>query len=165
MRFTYEIAAHPTRYDGVLFHSRLEARWAAFFDLSGWMWQYEPIDLKSWTPDFYVKFNCGHSECTGYHDLYVEVKPFRSIEEFKGHPAYELFYDYGRTFNYKISAVALFGAGPEFTYWEMSHGAGGGSEEVKNWVNNAYNQLPDKSCTVDELWKEAGNLVQYQGRR
>jgi hypothetical protein len=46
------LTAIPTRYRGVQFRSRLEARWAAFFDIAGWRWQYEPIDLDGWIPDF-----------------------------------------------------------------------------------------------------------------
>lgn len=44
--------AIPTTYGGVNFRSRLEARWAAFFDLLGWSWEYEPIDLAGYIPDF-----------------------------------------------------------------------------------------------------------------
>lgn len=39
------IASVPTTYGGVRFRSRLEARWAAFYDLLGWRWDYEPLDL------------------------------------------------------------------------------------------------------------------------
>lgn len=46
------LTAIPTRYGGVQFRSRLEARWAAFFDIAGWRWQYEPLDLDGWIPDF-----------------------------------------------------------------------------------------------------------------
>jgi hypothetical protein len=46
------IKAIPTIYEGVRFRSRLEARWAAFFDLAGWPWEYEPFDLEGWCPDF-----------------------------------------------------------------------------------------------------------------
>ena len=35
------IKAIETRYGGHLFRSRLEARWAMFFDLAGIPWQYE----------------------------------------------------------------------------------------------------------------------------
>jgi hypothetical protein len=42
--------------NGLLFRSRLEARWAAFFDLLGWPWEYEPFDLNGYTPDFLLKF-------------------------------------------------------------------------------------------------------------
>jgi len=34
--------AIPTRYAGCHFRSRLEARWAVFFDRLGVAWQYEP---------------------------------------------------------------------------------------------------------------------------
>lgn len=44
--------AIPTKYDGVQFRSRLEARWAAFFDIVDWKWDYEPIDLAGYIPDF-----------------------------------------------------------------------------------------------------------------
>lgn len=48
------IAAIPTMYAGVQFRSRLEARWAAFFDIVGLKWDYEPFDLAGWIPDFKV---------------------------------------------------------------------------------------------------------------
>ncbi len=35
-----------------VFRSRLQARWAAFFDRAGWPWLYEPIDLDGYIPDF-----------------------------------------------------------------------------------------------------------------
>ena len=75
----YTIAAHPTKYKGALFRSRLEATWAAFFDLCGAEWQYEPIDLRGWTPDFQVQYS-------GRLDVYAEVKPGRDEEEIQaGH--------------------------------------------------------------------------------
>ncbi len=39
-------------YAGVQFRSRLEARWAAMFDLLGWPWEYEPVDLDGYIPDY-----------------------------------------------------------------------------------------------------------------
>ena len=48
------IDAIPTVYAGVTFRSGLEARWAAFFDLLGIDWQYEPCRLDGWVPDFLV---------------------------------------------------------------------------------------------------------------
>lgn len=59
--------AIPTQYGGVNFRSRLEARWAAFFDLLGWRWLYEATDLEGWIPDFTL---------LGTHSTtLVEVKP------------------------------------------------------------------------------------------
>jgi len=45
----------PTTYAGTRFRSRLEGRWAAFFDLIGWRWIYEPFDTADWIPDFLVQ--------------------------------------------------------------------------------------------------------------
>ncbi|MBX5010876.1 hypothetical protein HJB67_13015 [Rhizobium lentis] len=63
----YTIKAIPTIYNNVQFRSRLEARWAAFFDLSGIEWDYEPFDLDGWTPDFLLR--------AGGVDMLSEVKP------------------------------------------------------------------------------------------
>ena len=57
----------PTTYRGVRFRSRLEAKWAAFFDGLGWPWEYEPFDLNGYIPDFVLPFDAG--------PLLVEVKP------------------------------------------------------------------------------------------
>lgn len=66
------IPAIPTLYNGVQFRSRLEARWASFFDACGWPWQYEPLDLNGWIPDFLL----------GDHKpVLVEVKPAHNPTE------------------------------------------------------------------------------------
>ena len=46
----------PTLYAGCMFRSRLEAKWAAFFDILGWEWFYEPSDLNYHIPDFKLAF-------------------------------------------------------------------------------------------------------------
>jgi hypothetical protein len=47
---TTEVAARgiQTTYRGTRFRSRLEARWAAFFDMVDWDWTYEPFDTDGW---------------------------------------------------------------------------------------------------------------------
>jgi hypothetical protein len=146
----YTTKAHPTIYKGTRFRSRLEATWAAFFDLAGWKWEYEPVDLEveidgekfNWDPDFHVSFHCGHSECPPRHELYVEVKPYRSIAEFDNHVVSKLAcFDDG----------AMFGIDPSVTEWQMSHGAGGGVFNVEFWVPN---------CNT--LWAQAKNITQYR---
>jgi hypothetical protein len=67
------INAIPTRYAGTQFRSRLEARWAKFFDLVNWRWEYEPLDLKGWIPDFAL---IGKGQTT-----LVEVKPIDSLDD------------------------------------------------------------------------------------
>jgi hypothetical protein len=63
------IQAIPTRYAGCHFRSRLEARWAVFFDALGIRWQYEPEGFVGWNEVFYLP---------DFHltdlNVYVEVK-------------------------------------------------------------------------------------------
>ena len=59
-----EIRSIDTEYKGYLFRSRLEARWAVFFDELGVRWEYEPegillSDGSYYLPDFYlIDFHC-----------------------------------------------------------------------------------------------------------
>ncbi len=55
------------------FRSRLEARWAAFFDLVGWKWTYEPFDADGYIPDFLVH---------GPASILVEVGPCELLSDF-----------------------------------------------------------------------------------
>ena len=61
------IAPIRTLYKGVTFRSQLEARWAAWFDRNGIGWEYEPVPMGNWLPDFRIR--------TGNEETYVEVKP------------------------------------------------------------------------------------------
>jgi hypothetical protein len=68
--------AIETAYRGHLFRSRLEARWAAMFDLLGWSWTYEPFDCAGYIPDFVLH---------GDRPVLVEVKPDLTYEELAKH--------------------------------------------------------------------------------
>lgn len=59
-----------TDYNGTHFRSRVEARWACFFDLVGWRWEYEPFDLHGYIPDFLL---------LGKREVLVEVKAYETI--------------------------------------------------------------------------------------
>lgn len=55
----YSIKAIQTRYDGILFRSRIEARWAVFFNSLGLDYEYEKEgydlgDGKAYLPDFWL---------------------------------------------------------------------------------------------------------------
>lgn len=60
--------ALPTRYHGLLYRSRCEARWAVVFDRLGWTHHYEPeayqLSIGPYLPDFYLPDI----------DIYFEVK-------------------------------------------------------------------------------------------
>jgi hypothetical protein len=67
------IPAIPTMYDGTEYRSRLESKWAAFFDLIGWKFTYEPVDGNAYLPDFLVH---------GRSPLMIEIKPAVTEAEF-----------------------------------------------------------------------------------
>jgi hypothetical protein len=163
MNHSYE--SRPTFYNGVLFRTRLEARWACFFDLAAWEWDYEPIDLVGWTPSFRVEFPCSHTDCPSSHVLLVDVKPFYHISDFTGMRCMDFSFGIyespdGSIETIPANASAAFGIHPEVSQWDMSHGAGGGTESIKRWVDG----------DVRELWNTAGNILRgltyvdaYQG--
>ncbi len=74
----YKISAIPTMYNGREYRSRLEAKWACFFDLLEIVYEYEPFDLKGWSPGFIVKNK--YSAFAG-SDILVEVKPLAMVDE------------------------------------------------------------------------------------
>lgn len=72
-------SATPTRgietvYGGIRFRSRLEAKWAAFFNRIGWKWTYEPFDGNGYIPDFLID---------GKRPFLVEVKPAVTQEQYE----------------------------------------------------------------------------------
>ena len=79
--------AIKTKFKGIEYRSKLEARWAVFFDNYGLRFEYEPTTfrLKSglYAPDFYLT------------DLacYAEVKPLISLEAFLNTYEKHVFYE------------------------------------------------------------------------
>ena len=81
------IKAIETKYNGYRFRSRLEARWAVFFDAGEFWWEYEPegFDIPGfgyYLPDFLIQIPAlreHHAFC------YVEIKPNdgKSYENYK----------------------------------------------------------------------------------
>lgn len=68
----------PTAYKGYKFRSRLEARWAVFFDACGVEWEYEPLpNGLYYLPDFLLHGCAGRCPT----DLYVEVKGKMTAED------------------------------------------------------------------------------------
>lgn len=66
-----QIKAIPTKYNGYVFRSKLEAQWAVFFDALGIRYEYEPegfemSDGTRYLPDFYLPDMDG--------GLFIEVK-------------------------------------------------------------------------------------------
>lgn len=88
--------AKKTIYNGYEFRSKLEAKWAVFFDLCGIRYDYEPeaficFDSSQYTPDFFLYDVLLRSDDT-IIGVYVEIKP-------------QNFNDYDREYKVRISSA------------------------------------------------------------
>ena len=149
------IKAIPTKYAGTNFRSRLEARWAAYFDLNKWDWSYEPLDLDGWCPDFGIH--------TKHDDVFIEVKPVRLQQhlnlgrQLPSDSSFEKARKHCRDVWVLLLGVEpsqdadFFGPGTlmdppqraSCEWWQML-------EEISPKAGN-------------RIWREAGNLVQWRG--
>lgn len=132
MTFKYTIEAKPTTYNGVNFRSRLEARWAAFFDICDLKWIYEPVDFGAWSPDFLVR------DCNSLN-YYSEVKPIIDFDISIGKKIIES----------PACHVWLLGLNPE--HWWVG--------DCGYWESAWFGKYP---ISLSNKWNEAGNLVQFQ---
>lgn len=137
MTVRYTIEAKPTTYKGVNFRSRLEARWAVYFDMQEVKWVYEPIDFGSWSPDFLLEK--GANKCQeyawAYRECYVEIKPITKFDQDTG----------DKITKSPAGLVCLFGLTPNHRWFNS-----------KGWWDETAS-IPNMS-----LWDEAGNVVQWQ---
>ncbi len=107
--------AIETYYDGYRFRSRLEARWAIFFNELGIKFEYEPQGyvLKSgetYLPDFYLPF---------FGPSYCEVKPYGG--------------NFSKAIDFSIeskSGILLLEGPPDFVAYEVSF-----SPDGSNWCS------------------------------
>lgn len=136
----------PTTYRGLNFRSRLEATWAAFFDLVKWEWKYEPFDLKGYIPDFLLVRPPNW-------EMLVEVKSAIGMEALAQHAP-------------KIEAsgwqgdYAVVGPGPLTCHCGNApegHGAFGFSPR-SHLCWGAFSRH-----VLDELWFKAQNATQWRG--
>lgn len=154
-----------THYKGYRFRSRLEARWAVFFDSLKIEWQYEPegfeINGKHYLPDFYLP----------EYKLYAEIKPcdqpqsvINLLQEFSNHNAIALF-------------IGLPNDNPAMMFCTEADDGGGGSYSCSNvhWMTD--NGVPslieiydsrDRTFFVDNFIQELPrfkNMADYGNSR
>lgn len=152
----YEIKSIPTTYAGVNFRSRLEARWAAFFDLCGWKWDYEPFDLDGWAPDFRIRTKVGPVLC--------EVKPvdlvtFIDRQVASGVVEPWVFDGYNKAARYmETYAVCLLGDAPLSKGFPI--GVIDGTPDCLEF-DMLHDALMPKGGG-EMAWREAGNIVQWK---
>lgn len=164
-----------TTYAGTRFRSRLEARWAAFFDLVGWKWTYEPFDVEGWIPDFLIH---------GDKAVLVEIGPCASLTEYHAKAAKPVLYTERPTIVLGISPIALpdekaglivnefldrgdgqpSGACP--AYWftcGTCHVLTIYGDDIDRPCGHPLNSAgPVRGRWLHDLWAQAGNAVQWR---
>ena len=131
------IKAIETKYDGYTFRSRLEARWAVFFNKIGLKWDYEieGFELEDGTwylPDFYIpEFG------------YIEIKAEGMVKDEEIRKCIML--------SKLPTCVALFDGSPkikEYSVWEdgKKNYCGFCTDSVINWGQIPFfgNPIPDE---------------------
>ncbi len=82
------VQALPTTYEGVQFRSRIEARWAVFFDHLGVRWDYEPegfaLPSGNYLPDFWLPDQDCYFEVKGTPPIEHESQLARELNEATG---------------------------------------------------------------------------------
>jgi hypothetical protein len=153
----YSVKAIQTKYRGVVFRSRLEAKWAAFFDLLKWRWTYEPCDLAGWSPDFLLHFSrptrggLVRSFC-----LLAEVKPYADKSQFGSHACAE--YPLHQVPFECDGAIGL-GLTPSVTWIEVSSDSEGTFGECGFDYLVSADSCEERVC---RLWRKASNRVQWK---
>jgi hypothetical protein len=177
-----DIKAIPTLYKGVQYRSRLEAKWAAFFDLLGWRFQYEPFDLEGWIPDFLI---------LGHESVLVEVKPgpgsFKdAVEKIENaNPQLETLL-VGATIGERLGQIRIWNhdeSCPNGDYWcwwpavfvknvidiRIGFTHIDETEQEKDritgigWRRLLVCESDWQLAGIVDLWNQAGNLVQWRG--
>ena len=118
------IKAIETRYKGHHFRSRLEARWAVFFDSLGWQWRYEHEGYIigwhedatiAWLPDFEVVTPSGqhlYVEVKGDPNFFSDNKMWLDHLDFDGGPPGFPGCGYGDNFGPEVKPLLLLGDVP-----------------------------------------------------
>ena len=180
----YSITPRETKYNDILFRSRLEAKWACFFDLVGWEWQYEPSEINGYNPDFIIK---AKSKSYDTNTIIVEVKPSVYLDSKEKDSIIRKYS--------KVKAHILMLS--DMPFWENSNcniTIGCGSQYVNNQNHDSYydvemkcvddfgsmamifdgmvygvcerkwftiNDDPDH-IIIKKLWVEAGNITKFK---
>lgn len=124
--------------------SRQEARWARMFDFVGWEWEYEPVDLDGWLPDFWLPGQ----------EVLVECKPALRPQDFE--PA-----EYKAEQSGYKGRVVILGA-----RWCECPGVWAdldGAPATANWLPWKFPSDSDPKWLAMG-WRQAGNAVQWKKR-
>ncbi len=114
--------AIQTEYKGYLFRSRLEARWAVFFDACNVRWEYEPQGFvlgngTCYLPDFLLHDVEGRAA----GDLYVEVKGVMTAADAEKIYAFSMPDDSGDEYRVEIPTLIVAGIPEGETIYDIDN--------------------------------------------
>jgi hypothetical protein len=143
-----------TRYAGYRFRSRLEARWAVFFDALGLKWEYEPEGFElpfvgRYLPDFKVRYpGRGPDEV---HYEWFEVKPDNRLSEVEISKLVQ--------FAQNVDRITVLDGTPTTGMYANMPWMGSGSDA--GWAvpefKEALKDLPENRCGY-ALWSGKGRM-------
>lgn len=158
-----EIKAIETVYSGYRFRSRLEARWAVFFDAMGIEYQHEPegfilSNKQPYLPDFYLP-TLG---------IYVEVKPAHL--NFISHPNdEEVTFGNEEKYGYFMHDITSAGYGAWFVFGDPvdaflkeEHGGHGSNELFCQCTCNVKEFDPETKCNCGGKSIHAGECTKHR---
>lgn len=184
----YSIHPKQTSYNGINFRSKLEAQWAAFFDLLKWKYSYEPYELNGKVPDFIIQCDAPHYNT---QSLIIEVKP----DIFISHEYQREIYDAYNTINAHILIVsekpiyecsemrgwAAIGRGSQYCSsdyrtemhdlnWKSGFDIGSIYMHYDSMISDEYDRKAffqfgfdnEQIQHINNLWKDAGNIIQFK---
>jgi hypothetical protein len=181
----------PTEYKGITMRSRLEARWACVLDLLGLPWEYEPIDLDGYIPDFIVTSQLGWLSGDAPGTLLIEVRPLLEAPDWR-EPISKIARSGWRGAALVVGAVlpsarshpGAARTGVDLPWWPVGYGhpdVEPSHAELDScawlpvgwrWKDNYVSSSPPPGGWVvfdghdiGRLWIEAGNRVQWQARQ
>lgn len=137
-----------TKYKGYRFRSRLEARWAVFFETLGCSWEYEPegFDLNGlyYLPDFKVKYPGGDS-------YWFEVKS--SVKNLTDEDVKKM-----TLFARHVDTIYLLDGTPEFgSYFWFSNNLEGLTHDAwSDYSREVYDSIQDDISNVYNYAKAIG---------
>jgi len=142
------IKAIETVYKGYRFRSRLEARWAVFFDALGIKWEYETegFDLEEfgrYLPDFTICNGYGEAKC------WIEIKGHRNLNSRE--------YNVAHALREHLSGYILFGT-PEVP---MYHGPESDQTPVTLFPNGFVTLTPNGAPEPEWDWYTGSWAIEF----
>lgn len=175
MSKTPKVHSIPTIYRGTQYRSQLEAKWACVFDLLGIHYEYEPIALKGYVPDYLADCSLYPGQgARSTRPLLIEVRPHWDEEEYAesiAKIARSGWTGAAMILGCTIRSKTLFQSQP-MQWFGMAHPAvvpGHANAETREWFTVGWQDTGPAAGTfahgatgdITEHWKTAQSAVRW----